>query len=320
MATVRPAAIPQANYTDFNASLRQWLRQVWQRRRNILFGAKTEGRMEGADLIYDLYNDPAKNNKVAGFQDFLQAAVALVNDNSDLLEKCYPQDGEVIPADFYHFEPFGYAMLRPRNRLRVYVHTAGWQASLAVCQVVVDAMRGPEGVTKFKIAGPGFSANRGDSVVVWLTNQLAVDYLIAQLKRSAGLFSGSVPPGVKEVVPGLGWSEEPPETVAGAPLTDLYQLSVHSFGSYLAGLMFFALEQTSMASFRDDDAGYREFLGRLVAIFRDADVDPMECHRLRQPKELEHMRAVANHTLVLHSAIAGDLITLDYFRDHKNLV
>ena len=319
MSSPIQSTMPQGQDAQFNPTLRPWLRRVWQDRSIILTGAQQNGREEGSWLVYDRYNDPAETAHTADFADFMRAMNTLWDDHDDVIESLTSQKRDIVPNTFYHFNCHNYDALQHLSTKRIYARTSGWQNSVQVARLVLAEMRATEGVQKFKIKGPGLSEDRCDSVVIWLTSELAVLHLLMVLKRQPGLYSGSVPPGVKQVIAGLGWAEEPPETGAGDQLTVLWNSRTHSYGSYLAGLIFFALEQTSKTGILDDQHGYREFLGRTLLYFGTANVSPTDCHRLRRRNELEHMRAVTNHRLVMHSSIAGDLMTYDYFRNPTRL-
>jgi hypothetical protein len=154
-------------------------------------------------------------------------------------------------------------------------------------------------VEKFKVAGPGMSPKRGDQIVAWVNSEAAKDALLKKLQTFSN-FDGTPPPGTKLVSAGLGWSKEPTSEDNGSPAVDeVWGTGSHSFGSYLAGVIYMALEQ----SWNKTEDKYVE---ELKEFFLNVGIDPAKPELLRTISwdQLKQMAGVANAKVVI-SGIGG---------------
>lgn len=291
-----------ADLTAFHPTLHPWLTAVWRDRVRILAAARQEGQTEGAWQVYDRYNDPT----AAATDDFATFCQELFYLTTDFPVECAgQQSGDA--TDFFHLEPPGCVVAQ--GKARVYVHTPQpvQVHAIAVARAVLGLMQVNADIVKLKVAGPGLSPARGDTVVIWLKHEFAVKWLLVRLKDPgvAAHCHGPVPPGVRPVADGLGWSLEPPRTDGDEPmaknLTALWQSHDHSFGTYLAGCIFLALATCGP---RGD-----KFLDAVLRYFRAAGVDPMNPHRVTMAdSEARHRALITSLALILDGGSAGDLI------------
>ena len=284
-----------ADYSAFDNGIVPWLQKVWTKRRTIEQGVRTTGRDEGAWLVYDCYNDPAADPGETDAWTLFREDVRRLTGEYGI--GCGPQrGGKWLPDDFYHF---GDNPRQGKGLWRVYAHvkeprTYNWTPAAVYCLHVMKSLK-LEVIEKFKVAGPGMSKDRGDQIVIWVNSEDAKNSTLESLKQTcAGNFDGSVPPGVKQVVPGLGWSKEPTAADHGSPAVDeVYGTSRHSFGSFLAGVIYMALEQ-SWSKTEDD------YVKELKAFFLNVGIDPANPHVLRSIswEELKHLAGVGNGNIV----------------------
>ena len=284
-----------ADYAAVDKGIVPWLQKVWTDRGKIEQGVRTAGRDEGAWLVYDRYNDPTEDPKET------EAWTLFRRDSKRLSREygiaCNPQRGQGwVPNEFYHFG----ANPRPGKGLwRIYAHVReprayNWTPAAVYCLHVMKALN-LEVIEKFKVAGPGLSKDRGDQIVIWLNSEDAKNSTLASLAQSvAGNLDGSVPAGVKQVQAGLGWGKEPTAAEHGSPAVDeAYGTSNHSFGSFLAGVIYLALEQ----SWRKTEDQY---VHELTEFFLNVGIDPANPHVLRTIswEELKHLAGVGNGNVV----------------------
>lgn len=263
-----------ADYTAFEPGLAEWLRLVWGARAQIKAGANQWGREEGAGRVYDLYNDPAQDTRATQeWRDF----VAILN---YFYRKFgldfWPQDGDWVPHEFYHCSV---APLTPdQGHWRIYGNLASPRND--AMQAPVDLLMtllvdGGHGVAKFKVAGPGMSTARGDQLVVWMNSEAACTNLLNTLAGYHGCFAGNVPFSVATVAPGLGWAKEPVRGATMSPAIDeVNNADKHSFGSYLAAIIYMGLEQ----SWDDDEQSY---VDEVEEFLLNVGVQPRSPHLLR---------------------------------------
>jgi hypothetical protein len=292
-----------ANYTDFQPALAGWLKKVWDQRKHIKSGAAQLGHAEGAWRVYDLYNDPGKVATDA-FEEF-KRCIAEFEDEYDVQIKS--QTGQDIPDDFYHMEPPDYDSSKSNSRIYVKVVEPIWLHALLVALEVLELRKKHRGFQKLKVAGPGMSPNRGDSVVVWLTDDVAVRAFLLDMVGEDFLrhYGAETLPGIKRVRPGLGWADEPPKTDPDHPVTKVFKTTQHSFGSYLAGFIYLALNHTWSKS----EGAY---LDKVLSVFAFGKIDPKNPSNVTMTSEtLDFKEHLANTSIVLHTAKTGDLITYD---------
>lgn len=282
-----------ANYSAFDPGIIPWLRTVWKDRVQIEEGVRDLGRDEGAWQVYDRYNDPAKDTTLTKEWKKFRKDVKRLTGEYGIT--CGPQTGKWTPDDFYHFgnNP------RPGKGLwRVYAHVKeprayNWTPTAVYCLSMMKSLNLAD-VEKFKVAGPGMSKNRGDQIVIWLNSESAKDSILKALSRLASNFDGNVPPGVKQVQPGLGWGVEPTSEDHGSPAVDeVYGTRNHSFGSYLAGVIYMALEQ----SWHNTEDRYVE---ELVEFFLNVGINPAKPNLLRTISwdQLKHMAKLSNAKVI----------------------
>jgi len=333
-----------ADYSSFDTAIVPWLKKVWQDKaqieqavripesdaqtdaaaavlkgesvqvvtagQKVLTQLKRDSRKEGAWQVYDRYNDPtpAKENLEA-WQSFLKHKGKLVSKYGISGD---PQTRKEIPNDFYHF---GAGCRQGKGMWRIYVHITNrrknWIRVIDYCLSVMTKRR-LEDIEKCKVAGPGLSKDRGDQVVIWVNSEAVKDSTLEALKKMSDCFGGSVPPGVKQVVPGLGWGVEPAEAEHGSPAIDeVWDGEGVSFGSYLAAVIYMALEQ----SWHKTEDGYVE---ELVQFFLNVGVDPKNPHLLRTYswEQVKQMTQVSNAKLVTSGVSASSTV----FTDRTNML
>jgi hypothetical protein len=305
-----------ADLSAFHSSLHAWLKDVWENRTNILVAARAAGdTKEGMYQVYDLYNAPGKVRvSDRDFDDFIAQCRAYAANNGF---QCSPQNGDWVPGDFYHFERPGQSRRQQAGTVslenRIYVHTqVPLRAhAMPVVKLLLETARGYDGIVKLKVAGPGMNPRRKDTIVIWLQHEIAVQWLLKRMKENAytAHYDGDTPPGVKPVMAGLGYATEPPRVSATHPVFRETGMEAHSFGTYLASGIFMALR--TLPKSKQNDGG--AFLAWLLEIFQRIGVNPKAPHQFTlRSNEMGHMAFVANHTLVMHNRIAGDLIVNDH--------
>lgn len=289
-----------ADYSAFSPEIRPWLQKVWKEKGQIEQVVRTydkkrglqAGRAEGAGQVYDRYNDPAVNKQeTLEFREFMGDAIGLSDSYNIVLA---PQGGEWAPHNFYHF---GENPRAGKGLWRVYAHvksprSKNWMPTAEYCLTLMR--KGEErDVEKFKVAGPGMSDNRGDQIVIWVNSEAAKDSMLKQLQTFSN-FDGNPPPGIKQISPGLGWGKEPTAQDNASPAVDeVSGTSNHSFGSYLSGVIYMALEQ----SWKKTEDSYVE---ELTEFFLNVGIDPAKPHLLRTISwdELKQMAGVTNAKVV----------------------
>lgn len=293
-----------ADYSQFDPALASWLQKVWKERVSIQremisqwvliaklkkeegnegFDPAASARKMGADEIYGFYN-PGTDDK-PGNEGWAMFELML-----DLLKRRHgieweTSNGWISDSWFAVKREFG------NHKWRIYLRfvepLTGWGRVAQYCLQDMDR----KGVVEFKVAGPGISKQRGDHMVIWLKDDKSIDSMLQSLKADrlmACRFSGSVPPGVKQVAPGLGYSAEPDSVQDPSPLIEkLYKRNCVSFGEYLAGVIFLALEQ----SWNGNENDYVE---KLLDMFLHLRIDPKQPHLLRNISEEEFRLIVKN--------------------------
>jgi hypothetical protein len=189
-----------------------------------------------------------------------------------------PQTGQEIPNDFYHFLPV------PRvggAAYRIYIHTTQrvTTCALPIISMIVDLMQVRPGLDEVKVAGPGMAAARRDTIVIYIRDEMLVPWMIRQLRTSnyAGYAVDPVPSGTKRVHTGISWAEEPPLTQVGdaSGLTEIYNARQHSYGSYLAGCIYRALQRNPNSQ--------EQFLDFVILTMRAAKIEPNKSHVFDRP-------------------------------------
>jgi hypothetical protein len=303
-----------ANITDFDPTLKGWLETIWRDRHMILMEGRTKGGDEGMWQIYDRYNVPGDRAvSDPDFLAFIQECRTIAATTGFVVK---PQTGKEVPDDFYHFERASHRQKVTAGAVsmndRIYVHTKDpvTTHALPLAKLLLEMAKDYDGLVKLKVAGPGMPAARKDTIVIWLQHEYAIQFVLKRMKQTdfTSHYGGDTPPGIKVVVPGLGFGKEPPEIDANHPVAQGSGGETnHSYGTYLASGIFLALRSTP------HPLTLEKFLDRLLAVFRDIGVDPKKPQEIRNDKrDFKHMNFVTNHTLVLHSREAGDLIVNDH--------
>lgn len=284
-----------ADYSVFEAGLARWLRAVWAGREKIKKSANEITRTEGAYCVYDLYNNPiASGTDTPQWRAFVKKMGVL---KSSFNVSVYPQNRERVwkPNDFYHFGPE--MLAAGQGEWRVYAHVksprgANWEEP-ATYLLKLMLGRGGE-VAKFKVAGPGMAADRGDQIVVWTNSDRACEVVLKGLSAMAAHFDGRVPPSVCTVLPGLGWAKEPSDRHASPAIDEAMDGTRHSFGSYLAAIIFMGLEQSW-------DGTEDHFVYEVEQFFLNVGVDPLRPHLLRTMSwdDILGLAGLANRRLVV---------------------
>ncbi|RVT82659.1 hypothetical protein DXV76_15575 [Rhodobacteraceae bacterium CCMM004] len=312
-----------ADYTVFMPSLAGWVRNVWTTRAKIKAESDRQGNEDVQDLvdkgdaaarfrftefrdiegtwqIYELYNDPGTVTvSNVELRAFLKRCRALAKRYG---LRYAAQGGAKVADTFYHFNPRGgYGRIDYRVYARAKAPLSRHACHLA--NAVAFKMGDIPGIQKFKISGPGMTADRGDGLVVYLSDEASTMTLLEYLGRTCTRhFSGAVSPAVKQVQDGLGWAKEPPDPGKDHPLAN-HPDNAYSFGSYLAALIYVALKRTYFASMSTrEDA----FVAEVARVFEAGNVDPKNPHRpCASKEELEQLQALANGALVRDAAING---------------
>lgn len=298
-----------ADYSAFDRGIVPWLQKVWNDRHTIKAGVLQDGRTDGAWLIYGHYNDPTVDpSDSEAWKLFRQDAKRLIREYGI---GCGPQTGSVIPHDFYHFgnNP------RPGKGLwRIYAHVReprayNWTPTAVYCLHMMKSLN-LEVIEKFKVAGPGMSKDRGDQIVIWLNSEADKNTALESLKQTcANNYDGNVPPGVKQVAAGLGWSKEPAEDHSSPAVDEVWGDSQHSFGSFLAGVIYMALEQ-SWDRLEDD------YVKELTEFFLNVGIEPSSPQLLRTVswEELKLRAGVANGTIARGGGLNNSTMFTDQTR------
>jgi hypothetical protein len=264
-----------ADYSRFDVSIVPWLQRVWAdrdliRHEVLLEAVPTDARKEGAWQVYERYSDPTRIKLRSGNPDWEKFQMTL---NTLKWFFGIPWTGGPDADSFFHF-------LRGirQGYWRVYAHLAdpwadNWELVAKYC--LRNMTHGHNDIVEFKVAGPGIK-RRSDQIVIYLVNEPAMERAINDLRsQMPQCFAGSVPPGVKQVVPGLGWSKEPLEAEHGSPaVNEIWNNQTLSFGSYLSAVIYMALEQ----SWQKTEADY---VHELIEFFLNVGIDPANPQLLR---------------------------------------
>jgi hypothetical protein len=281
-----------ADYSRFDPAIVPWLKQVWKDRQEIKEDAETISRRMGAETVYALYSAGTMNGSDSSFLDF-QGELKVLEWFFHISSTC--PDESPDPDSFFHFVDPSYRAGSRRIYARV---TEPWNKNWTeVARFCLRNMtHGRKDITEFKVAGPRAARTRRDQIVIYLDNQKAVETVIEEMQvKMPGWFEGSLPPGVKCVISGLGWSAEPTPAEHRSPAVDeIWKGRPLSFGSYLAAVIYMALEQ----SWTGDDEN--KFVEELITFFLNVGVDPAKPHLLRTISwtELKQLAAVSNAQIV----------------------
>lgn len=175
---------------------------------------------------------------------------------------------------------------------RIYIHCSSVANSLRVLRNCCGLLDHPscQGLMEMKIAGPG-CGGRLDTIVVYLADDSAVKsflFLMQHLPIPPDCFAAGVPMGIKEVKPGVGVADEPPNVGLIQPISfenvsaedRLENQEAQSFGSFLAKLIVIAMEGTQNET---------EFLSNLIELFKLAGIDPADPHIHAGRQRLEEL-------------------------------
>ena len=230
-----------------------------------------------ADDVYTLYSDRGASDPIEdtiGYTDamvqiltrrapgpaqtaVIQGVGLLTKDNAHLW---HPYDlefvhyGRVNPPDGMRNEDIGYKIyLNPASNART------WLMSGVVRDVVDDPVRFP-GVHSAKVTGPVH--RRNDGIVIFLRDEDAVRRVLSWVREvqesHSARFLWDVPPGVDQVMAGVGYAAEPPRAAT-------------SFGGLRTALIFAALERHRNGTFQD-------FQGEVLNLFYANGIDPERVH------------------------------------------
>ena len=296
-----------ADYSRFEARMVPWLRKVWTDRlmikEEVMSTDQAGARKEGAWQVYERYNDPARfrlSDDHPAWKEFQLTLKTLT-----WFFGIEPSDGRG-PDSFFHF----LNGIR-QGSWRVYAHLAepwaqNWKLVAEYC--LRNMTHGRHDIVEFKVAGPGMSKKRGDQFVIYLADQLAMERALSELRSQIPqCFAGSVPPGVKQLVPGLGWSVEPVAEEHGSPaVNEVWNNETVSFGTYLSAVIYMALEQSWQKSEED-------YVNELIEFFLNVGIDPANPHLLRTIswEQLKQMAAVSNARVVTSGIAATTTIFTD---------
>ena len=284
-----------ADYSPFDATVIPWLTKVWENKTLIedevnTCEPKDESRKQGAWLIYGYYNDPFGRKMNSGDPELNEFHLKLRCLQWFFGVPFWPA-GEIRSNDFFHFQGRG------TGPYRAYVNVAKprsdhWEEIARYC--LRNMTHGSKDIVEFKVAGPGFST-RTDQIVIYLASLAGLQRTLDELQvRCPGSIGGDLPPGVKHVAPGLGWSAEPSKEEHGsAKIDEIWVGETHSFGSYLSAVILMALEQ----SWHNTEDTY---VTKLLENFQMLGIDPAKPHLLRSltPEQMKHMAAVDNAKVV----------------------
>lgn len=182
------------------------------------------------------------------------------------------------------------AALRHHERMKTYcrlylnladpISVSGLRAMAAM--VLYKYRYGPgrpdPNIVKGKIAGPGMDPDRPDRAIVWFKNDRArwafTKGLLEFMPECA--FRDDLAPGIQRVAPGVGWAGEPPESGKADEITTIWRSQKHSYGSYIAGALFLALEDVRFGA----GHGRADFLDRVRDRFRALGISQMQPYRI----------------------------------------
>jgi HopA1 effector protein family len=285
-----------ADYSRFEPSLSSWLQKVWASRAEIkqdvmLYADEPElarfARKSGANAVYDLYNTSAKVNVDDDDWKRFQARLKVLEDHYHIP---YRTSHGFVKDSWFSFAVDPSEQGSWRIYLRFKDPISKWVRVALYCLNNVCAHR-IKGIVEFKVAGPGLSKERGDHMVIYLKDRKSVDSTLEFLKTDpemSGLFSGNVPAGVKQVAPGLGFSAEIVPRLDDSPaINEVWNNEPLSFGSYLAGVIYMALEQSW-------DKTEDHYVDELLKYFLQLRIDPRHPHLLRSIPEEEFQMMVQN--------------------------
>ncbi|MEV0597194.1 T3SS effector HopA1 family protein [Nonomuraea cavernae] len=172
---------------------------------------------------------------------------------------------QVSAWDFFHFIREDRSGNSTTQRLYLHVVPDGAPTLMrALVREVVDAPEDFPGVRAAKISGFEAIKQRGDGIVIYLTDQAATDrvlqWLVEYDERHPGLFLPAVPPMTQPVMDGVGLGAEP-------------RVSGNSFGSLRSDLIFEALVDTRSAG-----GDLSMFKRKVDEYFRRGGVEPDNPH------------------------------------------
>lgn len=280
---------------DFAPELASFLRQVWAQRAAVVGNALD---------LYDLYSGTSDCKRISldELQQFFSKVRSILPPASIFVQD-YPRPQEftalstltsseiklhrhALAARFYHF------INAPGNAFhRIYVHSQDLGSGLEIIDEVVSYFSRIPGILEAKIIGPAITG-RADTIVIYLDSPEASDELLAKLlefhKCRGGSFAPGVPALVKEVVPGIGTSSEPPkfEIQTGGGTR-------HSFGTFYCDLIYIALKNTPNVGSPTADG--RHLLDNLLWSLRLLGIQPRDHLAFPDRDKLEAYQAALNH-------------------------
>jgi HopA1 effector protein family len=289
-----------ANLEDFHLTLRPWLQSVWNKRLEILDSVteiaeflpegQTVSRL-GSDEVYSLYQPGEDRKKHQDFEQFTEQCVAI--GKSTGIEPSIASNA----SDWFHFK--GKEWWGSESH-RIYVHTKRPvnEHALPVVRLTLQALKQMDEFRSLKVAGPGMSADRKDTILVYMGSKAAVKLALAKMQTTefTAHYESDTPAAVKQVIPGLGYAENPP-TIGEAHhiFKESGNQSGHSFGSYLASAIFWALR-----SVPEGNNEMSAFLDCVIAAFEFIGVNPKKPHVLsRSGPEVKHLEILSNHKIDL---------------------
>jgi hypothetical protein len=282
-----------ADYSQFDPGLQRWLKQVWERRlkikKNVMKWSDLMdaafGRKSGANKVYDIYNSSEKVEVGDDLWEIFQCKLEILERRHGIKYTPYPK---FCKDAWFHF--VGKSPKTPvlwRIYLRFVDPLTTWGH---VAQYCLKSMAASNNIVEFKVAGPGLSKERSDHMVIMMKDVKSMDNILDVLRtdpRMSGLFAGSVPAGAKQVAPGVGWAAQPLSLDGSAEMAKLWKDESLSFGSYLSGVIYMALEQSW-------DKNEDHYAKELLEFFHSLGIDPKRPHLLRLIPEAQLQMMVNN--------------------------
>lgn len=291
-----------------HAELKQWLKEVWDKRDALLATAARQGFIRGRgasagfdnDAVWEVYQmytggDPnpgtaddahvgAMQSQLARLESAIATAPELqIGDDFYTCERGWvaSADLQALSHGFLH-----YRRARAVSTHRVYINV-GIPARGHAFRAIVDTcgLWNVAGLNNAKLAVPG-EGDRNDSIVVYLASAAAAAAAlraIAECHRARPhWFLAPLPrliePAVVDgyVMAGVGTAMEPPAVALVSTGGVMYrETRAQSFGGYRSALIYMALERT-----KSDRPGqlveqrHLAFVARVEKYFRRAGIDP----------------------------------------------
>jgi hypothetical protein len=285
--------------TDFDPDLREFLKQVWEKRSTV---SLTDFKA-GKKTIYELYSkgedaEETKPYDATKLKSWLDAFGTICGKYT-----CDVQGGvqglfplltgtiETTGEDLWH--AFFHVRAQPRAGktavARVYAHAATPDAGLEIMKAIIAEFKNLKTIYTAKTCGPG--SVRKDTIVCYFGDTKGQQALVEVLKKlqetRKELFTDTLPQLVKREAPGIGTAGEPP-AIEIESRTGPKKGARHSFGSFFAKLCWLALKETPNSE-KDSKVAPdgRHMLDNMLVSLRLLGVDPANPQAFPEKEKLE---------------------------------